>query len=216
MSASTRPRALRADAVRTRAALLVAARKVFERDGYVGAKIADISLQAGVAHGSFYSHFDGKDDILAAVLDEAATEMLHPDSPPTPKTADLVSSIEAANRAYLDSYRQNARLMAMMEQVASVNERFRTLRLKRTDAFVARNAALIRRLQKDGAADVTLDPELAAMALSAMVSRTAYFAFAVGRTVDFETLVKTVSRLWVNSLSSREALTRPGQSGVTA
>ena len=215
MSASTRPRPLRADAVRTRAALLVAAREVFERDGYVGAKIADISVLAGVAHGSFYSHFDGKDDILAAVLDEAATEMLHPDPPPTPKKADLASSIEAANRAYLDSYRQNARLMAMMEQVASVNERFRTLRLKRTDAFVARNAALIRRLQKNGAADVTLDPELAAMALSAMVSRTAYFAFAVGRTVDFEALVKTVSRLWVNSLSSHEALTRPEQSGAT-
>ncbi|HME01476.1 MAG TPA: TetR/AcrR family transcriptional regulator [Solirubrobacteraceae bacterium] len=216
MSASTRPRPPRADAVRTRAALMVAARKVFERDGYVGARIADISVLAGVAHGSFYSHFDGKDDILAAVLDEAATEMLHPDPPPTPKTTNLASSIEAVNRLYLDSYRQNARLMAMMEQVATVDERFRTLRLKRTDAFVARNAALIRRLQEDGAADAALDPELAAMALSAMVSRTAYFAFAVGGTVDFEALVKTVSRLWVNSLSPREALTRPGQSGATA
>ena len=36
--------------------------------------------------------------------------------------------IEAANLAYLEAYRRNARLMALLEQVATVDEGFRELR----------------------------------------------------------------------------------------
>jgi Bacterial regulatory proteins, tetR family len=63
---SRRPR--RADAERNRRALLAAARRVFERDGFVGARITDIADEAGAAHGCFYSHFPGKEEIFAAVV----------------------------------------------------------------------------------------------------------------------------------------------------
>jgi hypothetical protein len=39
----------------------------------------------------------------------------------------------------------------------------------------------VRRLQDNGKADPALDPEFTAVAISAMFSRTAYTAFAVGR-----------------------------------
>src|SRR5215469_3675515 len=71
-------RPLRADAARNRRALLAAARRVFERDGFVTARITDIADEAGLAHGSFYSHFRSKEDALAAVLAEVGEEMLHP------------------------------------------------------------------------------------------------------------------------------------------
>lgn len=91
--------------------------------------------------------------------------------------------------------------MAMLEQLATVDEGFLRLRLHRTNAFVAPNAKLIRRLQADGRADPTLDPELSAMAISAMVSRTAYVAFAVGgKPVDLDHLVATLTRLWTHAL----------------
>ena len=77
-TASTRVRPRRADAERNRAALVGAARRVFERDGYVRARITDIADEAGVAHGSFYSHFDGKPAVFAAVMAEVEEEMLHP------------------------------------------------------------------------------------------------------------------------------------------
>ena len=67
--------------------------------------------------------------------------------------------------------------MALLEQVASVDQRFRRLRLKRTEAFIERNAAFIRRLQGEGRADPALDPQLAAMALSAT---TAGYSSAIG------------------------------------
>ena len=109
--------------------------------------------------------------------------------------------IHAANVAYLEAYRRNARLMALMEQVATVDERFRELRLERSAAFLARNARAIRSLQRQGLADSALDPDLASLALSTMVSRSAYAAFAVGRQpVSVEHLAATLTRLWANAL----------------
>jgi AcrR family transcriptional regulator len=200
--AITRTRAPRADAARNRRALLAAARRVFERDGFVMARITDIAEEAGLAHGSFYSHFQGKEDALAAVLAEVGEEMLHPGPPLAdfPDT-DPVAVIHAANIAYLEAYRRNARLMALLEQVATVDERFATVRRERSEAFLARNARAIRRLQRAGLADTALDPGLASLALSAMVSRSAYAAFAVGRpSVSVEQLAETLTRLWVNAL----------------
>lgn len=69
---------------RTRAALVRGAREVFERDGLVDARIADIAAAAGVATGSFYSYFATKEDALAAVLDDVTDEMLHPQVRETP------------------------------------------------------------------------------------------------------------------------------------
>ena len=195
-------RPLRADAARNRAALIRAAREIFERDGFVHARITDIASLAGVAHGSFYSHFASKEEALAAVLAELQEEMLHPGPSASAPGSNPLEVIEAANRAYLEVYQRNARLMALLEQVATVDEDFMRLRMERADAFVRRNAKAIRRLQRDGQADPDLDPDLAALAISTMVSRTAYAVFVLGRKprADVDHLAATLTRLWANAL----------------
>jgi hypothetical protein len=91
--------------------------------------------------------------------------------------------------------------MALLEQVAAVDDKFRRIRLQRTEAFLARNARAIRRLQQAGLADNALDPDLAALALSTMVSRSAYAAFVLGDPpAALEPLAATLTRLWVNAL----------------
>lgn len=196
-SGTRRPRA---DATRNRAALIAAARRVFERDGFVAARITDIADEAGLAHGSFYSHFRTKEDALAAVLTDVAEEMLHP-GPHLPDARNPAAEIAAANLAYLQAYQRNAALMHVLEQVAAVDKDFLSLRLERSRSFLERNAGFIRRLQHAGVADPDLDPELAALALSVMVSRSAYAVFAVGICdADVAALAATVTRLWLNGL----------------
>jgi AcrR family transcriptional regulator len=186
---------------RTRAALVAGARAVFERDGFVDARIVDIAREAGVATGSFYTYFASKEEAFRAVLGELRDEMLHPHVE-VPDGADPVVVVEAANRAYLEAYRRNARLMALMEQVAAVDADVLALRLERAEAFAARNARSIARLQEQGLADPELDPLLAAHAISAMVSRTAMAAFVHRAPVtdDLDALVWTLTRLWCNAL----------------
>ena len=119
--------------------------------------------------------------------------------------------IAAANLGYLEAYCRNASLMALLEQVATVDEDFRELRLQRTAAFLARNARAIRRLQRAGLADQELDADLASLALSSMMSRSAYVAFVLGRVpggpgvpADVDRLADTLTRLWVNALRITE------------
>lgn len=56
---------------RTRRSLLDAARDTISERGVDATTIADIAERADVAFGSFYNHFDSKDTIIEAVIDES-------------------------------------------------------------------------------------------------------------------------------------------------
>lgn len=198
---------------RTRAALVAAARKVFERDGYLDAKLIDITKAAGCATGSFYTYFANKEEIFAAVLEQSQQDMMHPGMGRVSDSDDPYAVLEASNRAYLEAYRRNAQLMGLLEQVAQIDPKFRAFRARRADGFIARNAAGIADLQARGIAGADVDPLLASRALSGMVSRLAYATFvsedgAGGAGTDFEALVATVTRLWANALQFRTSTNR--------
>ena len=192
---------LSARGARTRRALVEAAREVFERAGFLDARITDITAEAGVATGTFYTYFTGKEAAFAAVMEEVEEEMLHPRLREIADRDDPVAVIEATNRAYLAAYRRNAKLMGLMEQVAQIDEDFRRLRIRRTRAFAQRNTQALARLQQQGLADPELDAELAALALSAMVSRMAYLRYVQGfGNASAESLARTLTQLWVGAL----------------
>ncbi len=67
----TAPRATRREQkAATRRALLEAARRCFERQGYAGTVVADIAREAGVAHGTVYVHFTGREAVADALLED--------------------------------------------------------------------------------------------------------------------------------------------------
>lgn len=112
-------------AAETEAALKAAATRLFGERGYLSTKITDITREAGRAAGSFYNHFSGKEDLLAALLkdladagDEAAEEPGH--------SSDFTDP--AAIRYHLRSlwtfYRENAGAMLAVRQAAMVDEGF--------------------------------------------------------------------------------------------
>ena len=189
---------------RRRTALIAAARKVFERSGYVNTRLSDITEEAQCSAGTFYTYFKTKEEIFAALLESVQEEMLHPGAgSDVVDAATAYEVLEASNRAYLKSYKRNGKLMGLLEEVALVDPVFGELRQRRADAFINRNARNIAELQKRGIADPDLDPEMTARALSAMVSRTAYryFAAATGRKrANLDKLVATLTRIWANAL----------------
>ncbi|MGI5216945.1 TetR/AcrR family transcriptional regulator [Nocardia sp. CA-290969] len=197
---SPRPAPKSRRGIRTRAALVAAARRVFESDGFVDARISDITRTAGVASGSFYTHFDSKEEIFSEVVAQVRDEMLHPHVRARAGSDDPRDWIAAANREYLRSYRRNARLMAALEQVSRVDQQFAALRAERAAAFIDRNAALIRDLQDRGSVAAHLDARVTALALSSMVSRMASLVFVEGEKIGFETLLETLNWIWFNAL----------------
>ncbi|MGW0181121.1 TetR/AcrR family transcriptional regulator [Nocardia sp. NPDC003345] len=197
---SARPAPKSRRGVRTRGALVDAARRVFEEDGFLDARIGDITRTAGVAAGSFYTYFDSKEEIFAEVVAQVRDEMLHPHVRVRGGSDDPRDWISAANREYLKSYRRNARLMAVLEQVSRIDPQFAALRAERASAFVDRNAALIRDLQEQGVVAARLDPRVTALALSSMVSKMAYLVFVEGEKIDTATLLETLDWIWFSAL----------------
>ncbi len=197
---------------RTRAALVAAARKVFERSGYLDARLIDIAKEAGCATGSFYTYFANKEEVFAAVLEVARDDMMHPGMGRVASADDPYAVLEASNRAYLAAYQRNAKLMGLMEQVAHIDPEFRKFRSERANAFIRRNARGIADLQSRGIADTALDPMTASIALSGMVSRLAYSLFTLregevdGRSPEFDQIVATVTELWANALKFPDRL----------
>jgi AcrR family transcriptional regulator len=188
-------------AVRTRAQLVEASRRVFERDGFLNARIADIAEEAGVAIGSFYTYFKSKREIFIALMEGVQEEMLHsPRVSGSHEIESVAASVYAANREYLEAYRGYAALMAVLEEVAVTDPAFRAVRWKRSIAFTERNARMVERLQAQGIADQALDPQRSAQSLSGMVSRAAYQAFVLGVDDDIDELSSNLSRLWLNAL----------------
>ena len=191
----TTPRGLR-----TRARLVDAARVVFERDGFLDARLVDITSEAGISAGSFYTYFDSKEEVFLAVLADVEQEMLHPGVGDVPDGDDPVATIRAANRAYLESYQRFAGFMGLLEQVAGIDEGFRERRRQRGQAFVQRNARSIAELQERGVAGSDIDPLLASTFLSGMVSRAAYSRFVMGEDWTIDEMVDVLTRLWADAL----------------
>ncbi len=188
--------------LRTRSSLIAAARTVFESTGYLDTRLVDITKRAKCSAGTFYTYFSSKEEIFAAVLELAQEDMLHPGMPRVADEDDPAAVVEASNRAYLEAYRRNAKLMGLLEQVSHIDPVIRELRQKRGDAFIRRNARSIAHLQDRGLADREVDALLASRALSGMISRLAFSHFVVNEdeSVDMDALVYTATRLWVNAL----------------
>lgn len=191
---------------RTRALLLSAARRVFERDGYLDARVADIVEVAGTSHGTFYTYFDSKLDAFRGVIAEVSEEINEAVAVPLPGegdrqgTAEFVRRLDASNRRFLDVYRRNHRMMLLMEQMATIDaqvgERRRAARRRHTE----RIAASIGRLQARGQVPGDLDPWVAAAALAGMVSNFGYHWLAMGEPFDEETAKATLTRMWLGAL----------------
>jgi AcrR family transcriptional regulator len=56
--------------------LVAAARDLFTRGGFAATTVSDIARAAGVAKGTFYLYFESKEDIIDAVAEEIAGEMV--------------------------------------------------------------------------------------------------------------------------------------------
>jgi AcrR family transcriptional regulator len=184
---------------RTRERLIGAARTVFARDGFHEARVTDISREAGVAHGTFYTYFETKLDVFREiVLRMQADTMRNRDRMPPAETPR--ERIARANRAYFDSYRRDARMMAILEQVAATNDEFRRLRRQARVANNIRSARAIQRWQEEGLVDPALDARYVASALGSMVDRSLYVWLILGEPFDEEKGLETLNVLCARAL----------------
>lgn len=187
---------------RTHDLLVVAARSVFEEVGYLDAYIDTIVERAGVSHGTFYTYFPSKLAIFRQVAESLADSVLTASNHHDPPPRTLYERIHRTNLRYLDSYRRNARIMEIIEQVATLDEDMRKVRRNVRMEFVDRSTRFVAGLQAGGVARADLDAALVASALGSMVDRTAYVCFVLGEVHDFDETVHVLTALWISALGA--------------
>jgi AcrR family transcriptional regulator len=196
----------------TRERLITAARKVFEERGFIDTRVAHITGRARVSYGSFYTYFPSKEAVFLEIADRLFEDMtwqavvhrgrpLSPSAAPSAEVLSPASRIRRANGAYYRAYLRNAKMMAIIEQVATFNEEFQEMRRKHRAVSVGRSAQAIERWQRAGLVAEDLDPEMAARALAAMVDHSLYLWLVHGEDPPgTERLLDTLDTLSIRAL----------------
>ncbi|MEV7964437.1 TetR/AcrR family transcriptional regulator [Sphaerisporangium sp. NPDC088356] len=213
MSASEpTPASRKEKAAQTEIALKEAARRVFARNGYLNAKITDITAEAGRSAGSFYKHFASKQEVLQALLsdwlDQAGEELsVH-------EAGDDLSSepaLRARVAAYWHTYKAHLPEIQALGQAALVDPEFaeRVAQIRHAQLQTMREH--LQRLQTAGF-DLPGDPAVLTSAFNALMEGfcTVWLTGGgepIGRTLGDDEAIDTLTRLL------RHGLTGPGHSG---
>src|SRR5437764_8715482 len=96
--------------------ILRAATDVFARNGYFNAKVSEIAKAAGVADGTIYLYFDGKEDLLVTIFREHTRSYLQSLEREMANVRKADDRIRVAIRHHLDTLGRD-RNLAVVAQV---------------------------------------------------------------------------------------------------
>jgi AcrR family transcriptional regulator len=188
---------------RTREKLLAAARSLFEDRGYAATRMSDVSIVAGVSHGTAYTWFTDKEAVLRGLVDTIVTDAYRALAVGD-EISDPMARMAEANRRYLEAYRRDGRMLEVVEEVAGTDPRYREVLSGIRRDHVARVTREIEKLQSTGVAAADVNPAIAASALCAMVEGFGRHWYGRGEqdsaSYDDATAVATLSTLWARGL----------------
>ena len=160
-------------------------------------RVTDIAAEANVAQGTFYTYFDSKDAIFQAVATRVAGEVIVELGSSNPQGAATYERTYASMKRFIDSYRRNAKILALIEQVGTFTPEMKQIRLQVREAGVERMTRIIEHHQAEGLADDTIDANLTAEALGSMVDQIAHVWFNLGKEFDEQEMLHALTLVWL-------------------
>ncbi len=177
---------------RTRKRLLDSAMAVFGEKGYHATRVDDIVAHAKTSHGTFYLYFANKEDLLRALVAEAAKEVVALD--------ELLGPLVPGEAGWAQLRAWIARFSHAWQHYAPVVQVLPDLLLTDTDLSVQAQLAiddlsanLAGRLA-EASSDDRLDPKAAAEAIIAMIDRVHYVREFTGQPLD-DTAIDTLTTM---------------------
>lgn len=201
-------RALRNQGRRTMRRLLDAAMQAFDSRGYHATRVNDVVEIAKTSHGTFYLYFSNKEDLLRALVAEAAAEAA--------EVYGVMADLPAESRDWEHLREWVARYSAFWAHYAPLVRAWTDLaaidpELEGQIRYSVRSmsGALARQVAAGGRAGDGVDPEVAGMAVLAMLDRFHYLREFLGRPVD-DAAIDTLTTMVHRSLYGDEAGTADG------
>ena len=130
-----------------RDAILRAATKVFAQNGFFQSQVADVARVAGVAAGTVYLYFKGKDDLLVSIFERSMREVLAEGRTALEGAADPIERLRKLARMHLGRLGKDRNLAVVFQvelrQSVKFMERF-------SESFLQDYFKLIRQAIADG------------------------------------------------------------------
>jgi AcrR family transcriptional regulator len=164
--------------------LLDAAMIAFDKRGYHATRVNDVVEIAKTSHGTFYLYFSNKEDLLRALVTEAATEAQHlydafnasPEGGGPAQWEDVRGWINA----YSELWIRYAPLFRAWTDLATIDPELVDV-IRQT--FLVMSDALAKQIGPDASGHI-IDSQAAGMAVLAMLDRFHYLREFVGQPVD--------------------------------
>src|SRR5258708_38296008 len=195
---------------KTEAEIKAAARRVLARDGYVNAKISDISEEAGKAIGSFYQYFRNKEELLLALAEEFRIAVQDNIGAPSGIELDPFDNLREVVRSFWGAYREHGAVAVAVFQASMVNESFADMWRQIRAQGIRIASTRIRLAQRRGYC-TGVNPEVASSVLCSMVEFTCYTWVVangdlelLGRNADDSELIQTLTNMVVGAIRWRE------------
>ncbi len=192
-----------------RNSLLDSAREVFEELGYFDTRVADIVAHAKVGHGTFYSYFDSKDDVLRALIDNLVEATYSASAMPIDHSGGPRDHLRATIVQFMDAYRERAGMHRILVQATSYSAEFLSRRLEIKEQFLGRIEQSIVAWQQRGVAPLDLDPFHAATALGGMVEDAAFAQYVLHQPIDEQIMITTLTTIWSQTVGLPESHSTP-------
>jgi TetR/AcrR family transcriptional regulator, fatty acid metabolism regulator protein len=170
----SRPAVTRVEKIDKRDALLRAAIETFAARGFFNAQVADVARTAGVAAGTVYLYFRGKDDLLISIFEKTMKEAIASGRESIATQTDPLTQLRTIARLHLDRMSRDRALAVVFQvelrQSTKFMERFSATHLREYLGIIR---DVIARGQSMGIFRKTLNATLAAKLLFGMLDEMA-------------------------------------------
>jgi len=183
-------------AVRLRHAAIAA----FEDLGWQATRVADITRQAGVSHGTFYTYYENKAALVEDLIRSSMGDLMALASEPW-KADDVRGALERVIGGFLDVYQRDRVILRTWLEAARENRRFSVRYLEARAAFVDRVAEHVAAASAASGRNSDRPARTIASALVAMVEHFAYCWAVLGEDHDRDDAVESLVLVWGSTLN---------------
>ena len=184
---------MRAQGKKTMRKLRDAAMTVFEKRGYHAARVDDIVKVAKTSHGTFYLYFANKEDLFRTLTADVAEEMteLLESLAPIDATDDGYRELRQWLGRFTDIYQHYGPVIRAWTEAETDGSEFGRIGANVLNAFTR---TLVARTGESAGAD-GLHPEVAALAMVAMIERLNYYLLSRQLGIDRDEMLDTTASI---------------------
>ncbi|HVM00702.1 MAG TPA: TetR/AcrR family transcriptional regulator [Egibacteraceae bacterium] len=193
--------AARSRGERTAQRLREAAREAFAELGWQATRVEDIVKRAGVSHGTFYTYYENKTAVLAALVRDSEAAFSALAAAPW-KADDVRGALERVIGGFLERYRADAVIMRTWLQAARDERGFSSLYVESRALFVDRVAEHVAAAVAASGRDAVPPARTVASSLVAMVEHFAYCWLVLGEEHAAADVVDSLVLVWGSTLNA--------------